>query len=109
MSVRLSTYDEFWMFYLRQHSSRNCRVLHYVGTSVALVFIALLIFVGNLWYLLGAVAAGYSFAWVGHFFIARNRPATFTYPVWSIFSDFRMYFLALTGCLDSELKKANAP
>ena len=51
------------------------------------------------------MVSGYAFAWIGHAFVERNKPATFTYPFWSLLSDFRMYFLAISGKLGSELTK----
>ena len=38
------------------------------------------------------VVIGYAFAWVGHFFFEKNKPATFKYPVWSMLSDLKMYY-----------------
>ena len=40
---------------------------------------------------------GYGFAWVGHFFFEKNRPATFQYPVWSLASDFILFWDLLRG------------
>jgi len=46
---------------------------------------------------LAALACGYAFAWVGHFFFEHNRPATFTHPLWSFMGDWVMWKDILTG------------
>ena len=54
--------------------------------------------VGNPWVLLGIFWA-YLFAWIGHFKIEGNRPATFKYPLWSLFGDFKMVGQMMMGRL----------
>ena len=40
---------------------------------------------------------GYFLAWYSHAIFERNRPATFTYPFWSFFSDLEMFALMVLG------------
>jgi len=68
------SFREFYPFYLSEHRDRTCRRLHVVGSALVLTCLALALFTLNAWWLLGAVLAGYGFAWVGHFFF-RAQPA----------------------------------
>lgn len=106
MTERYATFAEFCPFYLRQHSRASTRALHYLGTSLV-VAIAIFALVTERWGWLAVMpVAGYFFAWLAHFTCERNRPATFTYPLWSLGADFRMWWLWLTGRLTPELAKA---
>lgn len=105
MKQRISTYEAFWPFYLGEHSLAATRWVHFAGTTVALGLLVAAAVTATPWLLLGALVAGYAVAWVSHFFIEKNRPATFTYPLWSFVSDWRMWALMLTGRLGGELVK----
>lgn len=99
-------YAEFWPYYLRQHGKASTRAWHYLGTSLAIVCLCLALFEASWWWFLMAAIAGYAPAWIGHAFVEHNRPATFTYPFWSLVSDFRMFWLWLTGRLEPELTRS---
>ena len=91
MSEGFASFREFYPFYLGEHQNRTCRRLHVDGTSFAIGFILLAAMNGNAWWLLAALLSGYAFAWVGHFFFEKNRPATFQHPFYSLLGDFVMY------------------
>ena len=92
-----ASFAEFYPDYLAQHSNRNCRELHFIGSTLSLIFFGALLLTANLWFLLAALVAGYGFAWVGHFVFEKNRPATFKHPFYSFMGDWVMYWQMLTG------------
>jgi hypothetical protein len=103
------TLREFWPFYLSQHRRPATQALHVAGSVAALAFLGLAVAFRSWWLVLAAVVAGYGFAWVGHFFVERNRPATFTYPVKSFLSDWRLLWVVVTGRLERELERHLPP
>jgi len=91
------SFRDFYPFYLGEHSNRTCRRLHFIGSCVVLVVLATAAITRNGWLLLTAPAAGYGFAWVGHFAYEKNRPATFRHPLYSLMGDCVMFKEMLTG------------
>ncbi len=102
---RYKTYRSFWPRYLAEHAKPGTRGLHFVGTALGLVLLAGAIASGLWWLYPAALVCGYAFAWLAHAFIERNRPATFTHPLWSFISDFRMFFVWLGGTMTGELRR----
>src|SRR5881275_3056913 len=94
---RYATFREFYPFYLSEHTNRTCRRLHFVGTTLGLVCLVAALLTGSAWYVLVGLVAGYLFAWIGHFFFEKNRPATFTYPLYSFIGDWVMWRDMLVG------------
>ncbi len=93
----MKTFQEFYPFYLGEHSNRSCRRLHFIGTSIGLACLLHAFATLNLWWLLGGIAQGYAWAWIGNYFFEHNRPATFTYPRWSFMGDWVMWKDILAG------------
>ena len=91
------SFADFYPFYLTEHSNRTCRRLHFVGSTLSLVCLALLIATGQPKYLLFGLLCGYSFAWVGHLGFEKNRPASFKRPLYSFMGDWAMYKDIWTG------------
>ena len=105
---RYQTFDEFFPFYLREHSNTTNRWVHFVGTSAGICAIVIAVATQTWLLALAAPVLGYGAAWYGHFFIEHNTPASFTYPLWSLRGDFRMYGLMVRGEVASALVAAQA-
>jgi hypothetical protein len=101
----MKSFEEFWPFYLSQHAHPLCRQLHFVGSSLAIGSIVTALATGQWWVMAAAPISGYAFAWVGHYIVEKNRPATFTHPLWSLRGDFVMWYKMLRGTLDEELRR----
>jgi hypothetical protein len=86
-----TSFAEFYPFYLSEHSNRTCRLLHFVGSTLALLCLLMLLVTGRPQYLLYGVLSGYAFAWVGHFAFEKNKPASFKRPLYSFMGDWVMY------------------
>lgn len=93
------SFSAFYPFYLSQHQNKTCRRLHFIGSGL-IIFMLTYIVITTAWQLLWSLPLiGYGFAWVGHFFFEKNKPATFTYPIYSLIGDWVMFKDILLGKL----------
>lgn len=92
-----NSFAEFYPYYLIEHSNDTSRRLHYIGSLLVLAILAYALLTQSWWWLLALPVAGYGFAWVGHFFFEKNKPATFKYPLYSFMGDWVMLRDAFTG------------
>ena len=106
---KFKTFAEFWPYYLAEHSKPATRALHALGTTVSILLLGALISMGSWWWLPLVLVPGYGAAWISHFFIEKNRPATFTYPLWSFRGDYKMIGLMIAGKLDAEIERLQQP
>src|SRR5438105_1238909 len=95
-----ANYWAFWPHYVSEHYHPGNRRLHFIGVVVGLVCLALAVTQAQPLWLIGMPLFGYGFAWIGHFFVQRNIPATFHHPLWSLRGDFHMFYLMCLGRMD---------
>jgi len=96
---RYRSFGDFYPFYLSEHSNKVSRRLHFTGTSIAVALMITAAITQRWWLIAVALVQGYAFAWVGHYFFERNKPATFKYPAFSLMGDWRLWWEILTGKL----------
>lgn len=94
---RINSLKEFYPYYLKEHLNSTSRVLHFIGTSLVILLIPAAIYLQDASYLILIPFVGYGFAWMGHFFFEKNKPATFKYPAFSLASDFMLFWDLLRG------------
>lgn len=102
-----STYDDFFLHYLRQHREAHNRLAHACGTSLGIAVVIGSFVLHHPWFALLFIPVGYGFAWFGHLVLEGNKPATWGHPWWSFISDFRMLWLMVTGRLEGWLARAD--
>ena len=95
--TKYRSFAEFYPFYLSQHANAVCRRLHFVGSLLVIAILTFSLATGNFLWLLALPVVGYGFAWLGHFGFEKNKPATFTYPLYSLQGDWVMFFQMLIG------------
>jgi hypothetical protein len=105
--MHIESFSDFWPYYVRAHSRPRTRLLHAVGSVLALICVGAA-FARDMWFLAGAPLIGYGFAWYAHFFVEGNKPATFGHPFYSLAADYRMLFLMMAGRMDEEVARHTA-
>lgn len=94
---QFASFREFYPYYLSEHANQSCRRLHFVGTSLVIGCLVMALRSMNPVWIGYALLSGYGFAWIGHFFFEKNKPATFQYPFYSLAADWVMYKDMLVG------------
>lgn len=97
MGDRIQSFRDFYPYYLSEHRTGPCRVCHFIGTLAVFALTTAALLNASWWLLALLPVAGYGGAWLGHFVFERNRPATFTYPLYSLAGDFVMFRDILIG------------
>ena len=95
--AEVKSFAEFYPLYLQEHQNRSCRRLHFLGSSLGLVCLALAWVSANAAWILAGLLAGYACAWIGHFGFEKNKPASFKRPLYSFMGDWVMYKDIWTG------------
>lgn len=101
----MRSFEEFWPFYVGEHANPTNRGLHFVGTTLSMGSVAAALLTRRPAFLLAAPLLGYGFAWIGHFLVEGNRPATFKHPLWSLRGDFVMWGKMVAGKMDAEVER----
>ncbi|WP_224997274.1 DUF962 domain-containing protein [Cesiribacter sp. SM1] len=94
---QFNSLGEFYPYYLQEHLNPVSRRLHFIGTGLVIMVLVLALITQTWWLLWLMPLLGYGFAWVGHTFFERNKPATFTYPFYSLASYFLLFRDLLIG------------
>lgn len=102
------TFEEFWTLYVQAHLNKTNRTLHFIGTSTAFGLVGLGVLTRRLTPILMAPVVGYGLAWIGHFLVEGNIPATFGHPLWSFKGDMKMWRMILEGTMDAEVERVLA-
>ena len=105
MQKPLQSFEEFWEYYVMEHSLPHTRQLHFMGSTAAVTLAVTGLFAGRFSFVVLAVLVGYGIAWISHFVVQKNKPASWEHPMWSFLSDAKLFFLMATGRMDEEVER----
>ena len=97
MKKEFKNFEDFYPYYIDEHENKYNKLLHFIGTSFSLIFFTTFLLTLEPKYILFGFLSGYAWAWIGHFFIEKNKPATFYFPLYSLRGDWRMYKEIIQG------------
>lgn len=103
--MSFKTFNSFYRFYLQEHSNPLCRYCHYIGLTLVIFIVAASFFTQHYYFLLSTPFAGYGFSWIGHYCFEKNKPASFSHPLYSFIADWRMFFDWLVSPLHTPDKR----
>ena len=103
---KFNSFSDFWPHYVAEHSQPTTRLLHLIGTTVGISCAVFFIAAGRWWLFPLGLIPGYGAAWIGHFFIEKNKPATFQHPLWSFIGDYKMIGMMIAGKMNEEVERA---
>ena len=84
-------FEEYYQHYLTLHQNKWCRRLHFFGQIATILFVITCI-LHEIWILLlVSPLIVYPFAWSGHYFFEKNKPAAFKNPLWAKLCDWIMF------------------
>jgi hypothetical protein len=104
MEKPIESFEEFWPIYVREHSRKLTRRIHFISTSAALACVAGGLLTRHRWLLLAAPVVAYGPAWLSHLLVEHNLPTTFRHPLWSIKADLIMWRKTIQGSMDEEVE-----
>ena len=105
MTTNPTNYNEFWYFFVSEHSLPLTRLLHLIGTTLGIALLVFFVARGQWYFFPVFFVVGYGFAWFAHFVTEKNKPASFRFPFWSFISDFKMIGFMLTGKMGAEVDR----
>jgi hypothetical protein len=95
--------EEYYPYYLSQHSNRNCRRLHVVGNSIIIGSVAAAVAQRDAKLAVLGVGAGYAAAWLGHILFEDDQTPleplllAARNPFYGFLCDWRMFGDVLRG------------
>lgn len=93
------SFQQFWTYYLLHHQSPVTRLLHTAGSVACLAGVTCSIATMSLWPIPISLVIGYLCAFGGHWWVERNQPMTFRYPLRAGLCNWLLFGVELRGLL----------